>query len=66
MEEKEMKEYIVEFTSAENNYTYTGQWCDERVEAETEEEAIEFVKDYLDEHGDDSKEYIYRSKEYTF
>lgn len=55
-----IKRYVVEFTERENNYTYTGEWYQEVVDAVDEEEAIEFVKELFDYHED----YIFRAYEY--
>lgn len=55
-----IKRYVVEFTESENNYTYTGEWHQEVVDAVDEEEAIEFVKELFDYHED----YIFRAYEY--
>lgn len=64
-----MKSYRVEFITREQageffNYSYTGQWFDELVDAGSEAEAIELVKDYLRDNGDENAaDHIYRAKE---
>ena len=45
-----MEEFRVEYTEQENNYSYTGTWADEIVEAETAEEAIELLKQHFIEN----------------
>ena len=55
-----MKNIRVEFTEKENNYTFTGEWYEEVVEAETKEEAIEIIKSWLTEQGEDCERFIYR------
>ena len=42
-----MKEFYVHYTDAAEGYCYTGQWDTEIVEAESAEEAVELVKDYI-------------------
>lgn len=64
------KRYVVEFTESENNYTYTGEWYQEVVDAVDEEEAIEFVKEMLESVDgsdcvDSSYCYIFRTHEYV-
>ena len=56
-----MKEFRVEYTEQENNYSYTGTWADEIVEAETAEEAIELLKQHFIDNGADPEDYIYRA-----
>ena len=56
-----MKEFRVEYTEQENNYTFTGMWADEIVEAETAEEAIELLKQHFVENDADPEDYIYRT-----
>lgn len=69
-----MKKFRVEMTDAVNGYCFTGEWdsdfCPDDIEAETEEEAIEFAKDYFVEQciniGNDDidvEDYIFRAKE---
>jgi hypothetical protein len=69
-----MKKFRVEVTEAINTYCFTGEWdsdfCQENIEAETEEEAIEFAKDiFVDDcinMGNDNvdiNDYIFRVKE---
>lgn len=45
-----IKRYKVEFTEQENNYCYTGGWDDVIIAAESEEEAIELAKDWINEN----------------
>lgn len=64
------KRYVVEFTESRNNYTYTGEWYQEVVDAVDEEEAIEFVKEMLESVDgsdcvDSSDCYIFRTHEYV-
>lgn len=62
-----MKKYIISRTEAENNYNYTGEWdsdfLNDYVEADSEEEAIEFAKDWIQEHSGEPDNYIYRAEE---
>jgi DNA-binding LacI/PurR family transcriptional regulator len=69
-----MKKFRVEVTEAINTYCFTGEWdsdfCQENIEAETEEEAIEFAKDifidgFISMGNDDVdiNDYIFRAKE---
>ena len=55
-----MKEFRVEYTEQENNYTYSGTWAVEIVEAETVEEAIELLKQHFIDNDADPAVYIYR------
>ena len=63
-----MKKFVVEMTEAENGYCYTGEWENPApegyIEAESEAEAIEFAKSYMNENGADADNYIYKAKEY--
>lgn len=77
-----IKRYKVEFTEQENNYCYTGGWDDVIIAAESEEEAIELAKDWINENmvsypyeieggkiifpGLESEKYIYRVKDEEF
>lgn len=69
-----MKKFKVEMTKAENTYCYTGEWDSDfypdNIEAETEEEAIEFAKDIfindcinMGNDDIDVEDYIFRAKE---
>lgn len=67
-----MKKFRVEMTEAVNGYCFTGEWdsdfCEDDFEAETEEEAIEYAKDYFIENcvnteDVDIEDYIFRAKE---
>ena len=64
-----MKKFTVEMTKQENGYCFTGEWdsdfLQDYVEAEDEDEAIEFAKDYLNEHEADADNYIFRAREKT-
>ena len=55
-----MRNYRIEYAESENNYTYTGGWDTEIIEAETAKEAIELLKAHFTENGGDPAEYIYR------
>ena len=55
-----MEEFRVEYTEQENNYSYTGTWAVEIVEAETAEEAVELLKQHCIENDADPAIYIYR------
>ena len=57
-----MEEFRVEYTEQENNYSYTGTWADEIVEAETAEEAIELLKQHFIENDVDPAIHIYRAR----
>lgn len=61
-----MKKFIVEMTAQENGYGYTGEWDSDfiqnPIEADSEEEAIEFAKDYLNENGDCASNFIFRTR----
>ena len=64
-----MNKYKVEMTEKENTYCYMGEWdsdfySENYIEAENEEEAIEFAKDYLNENGSNADNYIFRINEY--
>lgn len=59
-----MTEYRVSYTEQENGYCFTGEWMDEIVEAESEEEAIELIKQYFIDQTQDENEaekYIYKA-----
>ena len=56
-----MEEFRVEYTGQENNYSYSGTWADEIVEAETAEEAIELLKQHFIENDATPEDYIYRA-----
>lgn len=69
-----MKKYRVELTEAENTFCFTGEWdsdaIPDAIEAETEDEAIDFAKDYFIEqcrkmgnYDVDVEDYIFRAKE---
>ena len=62
-----MKNFNIEITKQENGYEFTGEWdsdfIQEPIEAESEEEAIEFAKDYINEHEANANDYIFRAKE---
>lgn len=51
--------YRVDYTFKEDGYTYRGEWYSEDVQAESEDEAIELVKQWIDEIGGDSDMFIY-------
>ena len=55
-----MEEFRVEYTEQENNYTYSGTWAVEIVEAEAAEEAVELLKQHCIENDVDPAIYIYR------
>lgn len=62
-----MFKFRVEITEKENGYCYTGEWDNDFIPegyiiAESEEEAEELAKTYIDENGGDSDDYIYRVK----
>lgn len=64
-----MNKYKVEMTEKENTYCYTGEWdsdfySENYIEAENEDEAIEFAKNYLNENGSNADDYIFRINEY--
>lgn len=42
-----MKKFHVHYTDASEGYSYSGNWDTEIVEAESAEEAVEIVKDYI-------------------
>jgi len=62
-----MKKFNIEITEQENGYGFTGEWdsdfIQDPIEAESEEEAIEFAKDYINEHEANANDYIFRAKE---
>ena len=62
------KNIAIAVSEEENGYCYTGEWAcafpQGYVEANSEEEAIEFAKSYVSEHGADENAYIYRAKKY--
>ena len=62
-----MKKYRVEITEVENTYCYTGEWdsdfIQDDIEAESEEEAIELAKDYINDNGGNAEDYLYRATE---
>lgn len=60
-----MKEFRVEYTEQENNYTFSGMWAAEIVEAETAGEAIELLKQHFTDNGGDPDDYIYRAKAFV-
>lgn len=57
-----MKEYRVEFTNAENSFVadFNDAWCCEIVEADSIVEAVDCVKDMLDEEGIGIEGFLFR------
>ena len=57
-----MKQYRVEFTNAENSFVadFNGAWYREIVEADSIVEAVDCVKDMLDEEGIDTEGFLFR------
>ena len=55
-----MEEFRVEYTEQENNYTYSGTWAVELVDAETAEEASELLKQHFIEIDVEPEICIYR------
>lgn len=56
--------YIIEITKKENTYLFSGEWDNPSpegyIEAESEEEAEDFMRSYLEENGEDPEGFIYR------
>lgn len=57
-----MEKYRVEFTSAENSFVadFNDAWYREIVEADSIVEAVDCVKDMLDEEGIDTEGFLFR------
>lgn len=57
-----MKKYVVEFTSAENSFVadFNDDWYREIVEADSIVEAVDCVKDTLDEEGIGTEGFLFR------
>ena len=62
-----MKKFRVEITKVENNYCFEEEWDSDTFQddiiANSPGEAILLAKDYLDENGANSADYIFRAKE---
>ena len=60
-------EYITQAEAGDFfNYEYNGQWADELVTADTPEEAVELVKDYIKDAADGEdieNDYLFRAIE---
>lgn len=54
-----LRMYRVDCTFKENGCTYRGEWYSEDVQAESEDEAIELIKQWIDEIGGDSDILVY-------
>lgn len=54
-----LRMYRVDYIFKEDGYTYTGEWYSEDVQAESEDEAIELIKQWIDEIGGDSDMFVY-------
>lgn len=62
-----MKKYRVEIAKAGCNYCFAGEWDSDTfqddIKAESPGEAILLARDYLDENGINSNDYIFRARE---
>lgn len=56
--------FVVEITERENTYQFAGEWDNPSpegyIEAENDDEAVELMKTYLEENGEDPDRFIYR------
>lgn len=57
-----LRMYRIDYTFKENGYAYTGEWYSENVQAESEDEAIELIKQWINEAGGDGDMFVYVAK----